>query len=599
MEMKLSQTALETFVGNVLPLRLLGVEEYGMGDISWSVTGDCLQLTTFEKAEKGAFTDGVLLTILKEGHGQVAAQYHGCVYTCAVTCRSMKHTETQKGLSYYIGNLHEHTAQTHDPELFPLRPQGVPADYLKQILAEGVHDFTAITDHADLLNDREFFRGVWDAYQVEEKDLVVFPGSEAEVSPLWDDRYGVEHKVGGEIVVVNCDSYASTGRWSKFFDRYATSPFAFGMLAHPQIIGISRKGIWNFQLDKNRGPEFTGLIQGVEMGNGKPLDSNFINEHTYSQALDNGFFVSTACTADMHGPKWGARLYPGKTILMAPEKSREAFLDALQSRRFYASESGNVKVYYEVNGQTAPCTLKPAESYRFHVELGLLRQELGGMPVRLQLISDYGKTLWETDAVEETMDFEIQSNTARWFFLRMLDESGNRTWSVPVLTGRECDPTPEEELQPIEKAGVTAVEEASGADAALLLCDDPKKLFYAEGPNCAILIDLQQPTQIDALGLYHVMMDIKAFRAEGIPAEDRICELPVQYQLETGMTPDTMQKQAEGLFRVFGAEEIIRITTQTARFVRLRILSNVGLYSGRPDRKCCRTGMAELTVYRR
>ena len=51
--------------------------------------------------------------------------------------------------------------------------------------------------------------------------------------------------------------------------------------------------------------------------------------------------------------------------------------------------AGRVKV----NGQTAPCTLKPAESYRFHVELGLLRQELGGMPVGLQLISDYGKTL--------------------------------------------------------------------------------------------------------------------------------------------------------------------------------------------------------------
>lgn len=156
MGIKLSQTVLETFVGNVLPLRLLGVEEYGMEDISWSVTGDCLQLTTFEKAEKGAFTDGVLLTILEEGHGQVAAQYNGCVYTCAVTCRSMKHTEAQKGLSYYIGNLHDHTAKTHDPALFPLREQGMPADYLKQLLEEGVYDFTAITDHADLLNDREF-----------------------------------------------------------------------------------------------------------------------------------------------------------------------------------------------------------------------------------------------------------------------------------------------------------------------------------------------------------------------------------------------------------------------------------------------------------
>ena len=51
MEIRLSATNIDSFVGNVLPLRLLGVAEYGMEEISWSATGDCLQLTTFEKAE--------------------------------------------------------------------------------------------------------------------------------------------------------------------------------------------------------------------------------------------------------------------------------------------------------------------------------------------------------------------------------------------------------------------------------------------------------------------------------------------------------------------------------------------------------------------
>ena len=151
MEMKLSQEKIESFAGNVLPLRLLGVEEYGMEDIGWSVSGSCLQLTTFEKAEKGAFTDGVLLTILDAGEGQVTASYRGKDYTCRVVCRSMKHTEAKKGLSYYVGNLHDHTAQTHDPALFPLREQGVPADYLQQLLEEGIYDFTAIILQARIL----------------------------------------------------------------------------------------------------------------------------------------------------------------------------------------------------------------------------------------------------------------------------------------------------------------------------------------------------------------------------------------------------------------------------------------------------------------
>ena len=591
-EIRLSAEQIETFVGNVLPLRLLGVAEYSTVGITWSVTGG-LQLTSFK-----GFTDGVLLTVMTEGEGQVVAQYQGNTYVCNVHCRPMEHTEARKGLSYYIGNLHDHTAQTHDPALFPLREQGTPADYLRQLLEEGIYDFTAITDHADLLNDREFFRGVWDAFQVQETDLVVFPGSEAEVSPLWDDRYGIEHKVGGEIVVVNCDSYACTGRWSTFFDRYATSPFAFGMLAHPQIIGISRKGVWNFRLDQNRGTEFTKLIQGVEMGDGTDGGSNFIQEYTYSQALDNGFWVSTACDADRHGPQWGARLIPGKTIIMAPEKSREAFLDALQSRRFYASESGNVKVYYEVNGQSAPCRLPLAEHYQFHVEIGLLRQEWGGMPTRLQLISDYGKTLWETDQITETVEFSVESSTARWFYLRLTDEAGKRTWSVPVQTGRAFDEPLTQELIPLEKCGMTAVEEGSGASAAVLLNDRPDQSYFAEGPGCSILLDLQKATEIQALGVYHTMMDIKAMRAAGEKESNRVAEFPVRYQLETGMRLDGMQLQTEGLFRVFGAEELIRFPSHEARFVRLRILSNAGLESGRPNRKHHRTSLAELTLYK-
>jgi hypothetical protein len=326
---------------------------------------------------------------------------------------------------------------------------------------------------------------------------------------------------------------------------------------------------------------------------------NFTHEFTYSQALDNGFFVSTACTSDRHGPVWGAGRFPGKTILMAPEKTKEAFLDALQSRRFYASESGNVKIYYEVNGQSAPCTLQPAESYHFHVELCLLQQEKGGMPVRMQLISDYGMPIWETTEIKEIMDFQIQSSTARWFFLRLQDEGGKRTWSVPVLTGRACDPMQENDLTPIAKTGITALEETCGTDASALLCDDPTKPFCTEGPGCSILLELPQPTQIDALSMYHLMIDVKALRAAGENPIDRYCQLPVHYQLETGMTLDTMEKQAEGLFRVFGAEEFIRIPTQTVKFVRLRILSNAGLESGRPDRKNCPTAMAELTLYRR
>ena len=598
MEIKLSQSNINSFVGNVLPLRLLGVAEYGMENIEWTASAPCVQITAFDQAEKDPFTDGILLTLLSPGQAQVTATYRGKTYSCQVCIHERMHVPSQKGLTYFISSMHDHTAQTHNREEFPLRKEGIPADYIWQIAQEGMLDATVISDHADLLTDKEFFRGYWDAFCMEESGPVVFPGSEAEVSPLWDDRYGVEHKLGGEIVVVNTDSYASTGSWAKFFARYQTSPFAVGILAHPQIVGISRKGIWNFALEQNRTPELLKLLRGVEMGDGSDRDSNLINEYTYSVALDNGFRVSTTCSSDRHGPVWEGKQYPGKTILMAPEKSKEAFLDALDSCRFYASESGNVKLYYEVNGQAAPGILKTADSYRFHVEIGLMEEALGGMPTQLQLISDYGKTLWETEEIKPEMNFIVNSQTARWFYLRLTDGQGKRTWSVPVWTGREFDGQQNLAVAPIAKADMTALEETFGQNAAVLLNENPEQPFLSDSSVCSILLDMGKVQAVTALGVYHIMLDAKALRVIGVQIPERLAELPVRYQLETGLTLDAMQQQAEGLFRVFGGEELISFRQHQARFVRLRILSNVGTECGRPKYKNCRVRIAELTPYR-
>ena len=598
MEIKLSTTCIDSFVGNVLPLRLLGVAEYGMANIEWAVSDSCVQITSFHQASKDPFTDGVLLTLLAEGQAQVTATYREETYSCQICIHERMHVPSGKGLDYFVGSLHDHTARTHDPKEFPLRKEGIPADYIRQIAQEGMLDVTVVSDHADLLTDKEFFRGCWDAFSMEESRPVVFPGSEAEVSPLWKDRYGITHKLGGELVVINTDSYASTESWDSFFGRYQTSPFAVGILAHPQMLGVSAKGIWNFALDQNRTPALLKLLRGVEMGDGTTRESNLIHEHVYSVALDNGFRVSTTCSSDRHGPVWGGKQYPGKTIFMAPDRSKEAFLDALDSCRFYASESGNVKLYYEVNGQAAPGVLDMADSYRFDVQVGLLEEALGGMPVRLQLISDYGKTLWETNQLKQSIAFTVDSQTARWFYLRLTDDKGRHTWSVPVWTGRDFDVPQSFAETPISKVGMTALEECSGQDASVLLGDDPAQPFYADANTCSVLLDMGSVQRVSALGVYHVMLDKKAMRAIGMQEKERLAEFPVRYQVETGLTLDAMHPEAEGLFRVFGGEELIRFQKQEARFVRLRILSNVGLESGRPKYQDRRVGLAELTLYR-
>jgi len=116
MEIRFSQTNIDSFVGDVLPLRLLGVAEYGMEDIRWATSDTCVQITAFDQANKDPFTDGILLTLLSPGQAQVTATYRGKTYSCQVCIHERMHVPSQKGLTYFISSMHDHTAQTHKRE---------------------------------------------------------------------------------------------------------------------------------------------------------------------------------------------------------------------------------------------------------------------------------------------------------------------------------------------------------------------------------------------------------------------------------------------------------------------------------------------------
>ncbi len=114
MEVCLSKERIESFCRNGLPLRLLGVEAFGMEAITWQLEGDCLDLRTFTKPsynqwDEGDFTDGVLLTFLAPGEAKVIATYRDVDYVCHVVSREMKRASSYDKMEYFIGDMHVHT----------------------------------------------------------------------------------------------------------------------------------------------------------------------------------------------------------------------------------------------------------------------------------------------------------------------------------------------------------------------------------------------------------------------------------------------------------------------------------------------------------
>ncbi|MBO5220940.1 MAG: discoidin domain-containing protein [Clostridia bacterium] len=590
----LSKTEISSFRGNVIPLQLISDTDLSKADIRWSCDGDILSIHTFSGEEEECFNDGILLTLKDIGTTTVTAQYESNTYSCTVTVREGKKAEKGDKMQFFAGDFHDHTSELHKHELFAAREKDFPIDYLNKQKEDGRLDFAVISDHAIVTNRKDFFRGFTDLELAEPMSTVIFPGSESEVTFIEADRFGRNHKNAGEIVCVNANNFNFSRSWEPFWEAFSDAPYAVCVLAHPQVVGWDKNGIWNFQLHKNNTPLMKQLIKGVEMGQGNA--GCMLYEHIYSVALDCGFKVSTTCSSDCHGPNWGYDAWPGKTVIMAPEKSGEMFLDALWNRRFYATESGNVKLWYTVNDAIAGETLPITNNYKFRIELDYFKEDPTTVPVTCQVISDRGLVV-KTVTPKEFSDFTVISSTARYFYLRLVDEKGRKTWSAPVWTGREADSTTLPDLIPLDKENITATDQVSGTKIPLLLNNNPGEWWDSDHPTAEIILDLNKVQKVSAVGHCPPHIVMSDFQTKGINGTDMFARFADEYEISVSTDGEHYTFCADGRIRVHGGEVVIPFPEAEARYIKFTVKSTVGKTCGYKAYENANLSMGELTVF--
>ena len=607
MPVSLSKTEICSFVGDVLPLYLSdGERDLSGADIRWRIEGDAARLRGFDKDPLSPFCHGVLLSLCKVGVARVYADCEGQTYLCDIRVRERKTAHAKDPLCYYRGDLHTHTVSTHTPEKFAAlsHPQKACIDTLS---GDTYLDFGILSDHASVMRRRGFFEEFVELENTPPSNTVILPGSESEVTVLETDRFGLPHKHSGEIVVWGADNCSSVKSWEEFEADMAKDPPPVGIFAHPFVLGVGQNSLWSYPFAQLRTPFLLSLMRGIEMGAGRPESGSILFEYAYSAALDAGFSVSPTCGSDCHGPQWGFGAMPGKTVLMASKKSREAFLDAMRAGRFYACESGNVKLSFTVNGERAPATLPLTDTYRFSVQTVLFDEIADTRPCVCEVISDGGKILYTCNIPGNGVEFTLSSGTARYFYLRLRDEKGRKTWSSPVWTGRafEAPKAAENALIPQNGCDFTATELQTGADAAAVIDGDPHTAFESALPTTSILIDMKKEREISALGYFARRFTKDWIKATSVDwkaeISGRVCDIVkryvTRYEIATSLDGVHFTTVKSGAIRAFGDEEIFRFPTHGARFLRFDALSTVGNDSGIPALAKSPVAIGELTVF--
>ena len=596
MSIRISASSMESYVGDVRPIWLEGEGIGKNSPIKWRVEGDAVKLRTFRGSDHGSFSYGVLVTFLKVGEATVTATLEEKEYSCRLTARAMRDFSGEK-MNFYRGELHDHTTSEHNHDNF-LSTDYSPAVFLDYIDEQNLRDFAVESDHASVITDEYFFRCFSEHEKMRDRIRpIVFPSCESEIMYVDEDRYGIPYRYSGELLTINADNYAYTSTFEEFFYKMRNNPQAIGIYAHPHVIGGSTRGIWNYRPRQYHPAPLVSLMKGVEVLGCPQARENLLHEYVYSEALDAGMRISTTCGSDQHHT-WDFTLFPCATVIMAPEKSHEAFLDAMHNLRFYACESGNIKLSYTVNGHAAPCELPLADKYHFEVRIGYFEDDNSTRPVRCEVISDLGKVVKVIEGVDfESFSFDIESDTARWFYLRFVDAKTMRTFSPPVFTGREPVPFDTGDLIPIDKSGFKAYD-GKGRDASLLVDDDPLNEWVADGTSAEIIIDMGREETVRALGNYAVAVlrpysgdirDIMA-RLEAI--------FPVSYRISTSLDGVNYELCDEGLFRTFSGEEIVKFAPRAAKFVKVELLDTTGSRLGRAPYSEIPMKLAELTLFK-
>jgi hypothetical protein len=198
------------------------------------------------------------------------------------------------------------------------------------------------------------------------------------------------------------------------------------------------------------------------------------------------------------------------------------------------------------------------------------------------------------------MDFTIESKTASWFYLRLWDVEGRKTWSVPIWTGKEPYEVETAGFEPISKEGFTAIEETTGVDASVLLCDDPFKPFTMKGKTCSILIDMKETKSIRGLGVYpRTILGAHVKEVGFAHPKQFLAQNPYHIVISTSEDGETFRKRADVVFRANALEEIIPFARTDARYIRLEVLSTVGAESHRKEFEDLGIALGELTPFTR
>jgi len=363
--------------------------------------------------------------------------------------------------NYYFGNLHSHSDYS-DGNQERLSAYDTPAESYEAAKEALNLDFLGISGH----NHSKARGGYKDSITmtVDRFKQGLDDAKHATVDGEFVALYGLEWGLysTGHILVYGTDKLIN---WEEdnndikiekndhfgLFKAINMNSDCFAYLAHPKKSHFS--DIFNMDYSQSHAINFRKIadqaIIGMAIRNGPSheaiYDYSYETESTYQarykNLLSDGYHVGVGIDHDNHYTNFG-RASKSRLVILAKDLTQKSILEALRSRRFYASDDWNAEVKFEINFNTMGSIVSSAAQPKLFLEVndehGDEVSEIkvyygisgsGDNPTVLKKFEDIDNFLFEAD---------IEKNKEYYFYVEIIqkkeksDKLEDHIWTSPI-----------------------------------------------------------------------------------------------------------------------------------------------------------------------
>ncbi len=311
------------------------------------------------------------------------------------------------GYNFYFANLHSHTSYSDGT--------GVPQEAYAH--ARNYVDVLGITDHAYYFVEKIEGQDKFSLTKI----AAQFATEIGRFVGLW----GFEWTGGvGHINVYTTEEWVSRNETDLFgLYKWIVERQALAQFNHP----VTTFGtFYDFEYD----PLADECINLIEVGNGNWPGRTISDEmlSNFVLALNKGWHVGATANQDNHRPNWGSA-NDTRTVILAEKLTYESILEALKSRRVYASEDRTAKLIFEANKYPMGTVLSDV----WRITLRIFVQDDEEFE-KIYLISQTSELMeWKINSKEFEVFYSCDvPDVFEWYYVYAVQKDGDRIVSSPI-----------------------------------------------------------------------------------------------------------------------------------------------------------------------